>query len=61
MTSPDWHITQEDFDPQRQYHHETIFTIGNGYLSTRGAFEEAIRSTGGPHLSTACSMLRPSS
>ena len=40
MAAPDWQVTQAGFDPQRQHHHETIFTIGNGYLATRGAFEE---------------------
>ena len=35
-----WKITENSFDPASQNHKETIFTIGNGYLSTRGAFEE---------------------
>ncbi len=35
-----WHITEQEFIPDRQHHKETIFTIGNGYLSTRGACEE---------------------
>ena len=35
-----WTLTEDSFDPKKQYHKETIFTIGNGYLSTRGAFEE---------------------
>ena len=35
-----WNITEDTFDPQKQHHKETIFTIGNGYLCTRGAFEE---------------------
>jgi kojibiose phosphorylase len=35
-----WTISQESFDPRHLHHIETIFTIGNGYLSTRGAFEE---------------------
>jgi len=35
-----WTISEESFDPRKQHHKETIFTIGNGYLSTRGAFEE---------------------
>ena len=35
-----WTITQDGFDPAKQHHQETIFTIGNGYLCTRGAFEE---------------------
>jgi len=35
-----WQVTQNQFDPPQQHHQETIFTIGNGYLCTRGAFEE---------------------
>ena len=36
-----WTISETDFSPQHRHHQETIFTIGNGYLCTRGAFEEA--------------------
>lgn len=36
----DWAVVEQGFDPQELNHTETIFTIGNGYLSTRGAFEE---------------------
>jgi len=39
MTDP-WILSQDSFDPQKQQHRETVFTIGNGYLCTRGAFEE---------------------
>jgi trehalose/maltose hydrolase-like predicted phosphorylase len=35
-----WTLTEDRFKPAQQHHKETIFTIGNGYLSTRGAFEE---------------------
>lgn len=35
-----WLIVQEHFEPAKQHHSETIFTIGNGYLGTRGVFEE---------------------
>lgn len=35
-----WKIIEGTFDPNKQHHKETVFTIGNGYLSTRGAFEE---------------------
>jgi kojibiose phosphorylase len=35
-----WIISNDSFDPRHLHHKETIFTIGNGYLSTRGAFEE---------------------
>ncbi|MDX2161690.1 MAG: glycoside hydrolase family 65 protein [bacterium] len=35
-----WDVTELTFEPNRQLHYETLFTIGNGYLGTRGAFEE---------------------
>ena len=35
-----WQVTQDEFIPAKQHHMETVFTIGNGYLCTRGAFEE---------------------
>ena len=35
-----WHVVENAFDPDKAHHKETVFTIGNGYLSTRGAFEE---------------------
>src|ERR671925_618182 len=35
-----WTISEDSFDPQKQHHKETIFTTGNGYLCTRGTFEE---------------------
>jgi len=35
-----WTIVEHTFEPENQHHKETIFTIGNGYLATRGVFEE---------------------
>jgi kojibiose phosphorylase len=35
-----WHIVETEFDATSLHHKETVFTIGNGYLGTRGAFEE---------------------
>lgn len=35
-----WIISETSFNPESQHHSETIFTLGNGYLGTRGAFEE---------------------
>jgi trehalose/maltose hydrolase-like predicted phosphorylase len=44
-----WSVTETDFNPEKMHHGETVFTLGNGYLGTRGAFEEAhpgeVRST----------------
>jgi kojibiose phosphorylase len=35
-----WHIIETAFDPSALHHKETVYTIGNGYLGTRGAFGE---------------------
>jgi kojibiose phosphorylase len=35
-----WHIVETAFNPDALHHKETVYTIGNGYLGTRGAFEE---------------------
>ena len=35
-----WTISESSFNPNRIRHNETVFTQGNGYLGTRGAFEE---------------------
>ncbi len=36
----DWTVSETQFDPTNLHHKETVFTIGNGYLGTRGSFEE---------------------
>ncbi|MCI0555850.1 MAG: hypothetical protein L0287_33315 [Anaerolineae bacterium] len=36
MSDP-WILSEDSFDPKKQHHKETVFTIGNGYLCTRGA------------------------
>jgi kojibiose phosphorylase len=36
----DWTLTETRFDPEQLHVRETVFTIGNGYLGTRGCFEE---------------------
>ena len=35
-----WLVAEEALDPAALGWHETLFTIGNGYLGTRGTFEE---------------------
>ncbi|MGH8918374.1 MAG: glycoside hydrolase family 65 protein, partial [Actinomycetes bacterium] len=37
---PEWSIVEQGFDPALAGYHETIFTVGNGRLGTRGALEE---------------------
>jgi beta-phosphoglucomutase len=36
----DWILIETQFDPDELHSRETVFTIGNGYLGTRGSFEE---------------------
>jgi len=38
--SGQWFIEENQFEPDKLHHKETVFTTGNGYLCTRGAFEE---------------------
>lgn len=37
-----WNVTEESFDPTPKHLHsqETVYTVGNGYMCTRGTFEE---------------------
>lgn len=35
-----WTITEERFDPKTNYRNETTFALSNGYIGTRGTFEE---------------------
>ena len=36
----DWILIETQFEPEQLHSKETVFTIGNGYLGTRGSFEE---------------------
>jgi beta-phosphoglucomutase len=40
MDSIGWIITETQFQPAQLHSKETVFTLGNGYLGTRGSFEE---------------------
>jgi beta-phosphoglucomutase len=35
-----WNVIETEFDPKQLHHKETVFTLSNGYLGTRGTFEE---------------------
>ena len=35
-----WTVIEPQFNPEQLHARETVFTIGNGYLGTRGSFEE---------------------
>ncbi|MGP1386030.1 MAG: glycoside hydrolase family 65 protein [Thainema sp.] len=43
----DWTLTYTDWNPQQQSLREALCALGNGYIVTRGAFEEA--HAGGPN------------
>jgi beta-phosphoglucomutase len=40
MKGEGWIVIEDGFDPGRLHQAETAYTLGNGYLGTRGAFEE---------------------
>ena len=46
LTYTDWILIEPQFDPIHLQYRETVFTLGNGYLSTRGSFEEGITGDG---------------
>jgi trehalose/maltose hydrolase-like predicted phosphorylase len=37
---PDWCITEEGFDVQKNRHYESIFSLGTGFIITRASIEE---------------------
>ncbi len=39
LSSQEWWIEEKEFDINKINHLETIFTVGNGYLGTRGSLE----------------------
>ncbi|WP_051050413.1 beta-phosphoglucomutase [Fortiea contorta] len=40
IAATDWNVIETEFDPAQLHHKETVFTLSNGYLGTRGTFEE---------------------
>ncbi|OUL31121.1 beta-phosphoglucomutase [Nostoc sp. 106C] len=40
IEATDWNVIETEFDPAQLHHKETVFTLSNGYLGTRGTFEE---------------------
>ena len=45
LSDDEWWVRESGFDVEKINFHETIFTIGNGYLGTRGAMEESHRAS----------------
>ncbi|MGI9549787.1 MAG: hypothetical protein ACR2MT_01205, partial [Aurantibacter sp.] len=40
LSSTEWLVEENEFDRSKVNFYETIFTVGNGYLGTRGSLEE---------------------
>lgn len=43
LSEPEWLFTESTWDPEQANVQETLFTVGNGYLGTRGTLEEGHR------------------
>lgn len=46
----EWEILEEEFNIENNYANETLFALGNGYIGTRGNFEEDYTGTVGAGL-----------
>src|SRR5256885_4026039 len=40
----EWEIIEDKFDLKNNARNETIFSLGNGYIGTRGTFEEGLNA-----------------
>ena len=40
-----WMIEENEFNPDHIQYYEAVFTLGNGYLGTRGSLEEKVRKS----------------
>ena len=45
MSTEEWLICQDTYDPQENLKNESLFALSNGYLGIRGSFEEGTRVT----------------
>lgn len=45
MSTDDWLILQENYNPEQNLKYESLFTLSNGYLGIRGSHEEGTRIT----------------
>ena len=41
LSRPEWYILDIGWDPSKQRNTETLLTLGNGYLGSRGVLEES--------------------
>ena len=42
-----WDVTETEYNPQNNYRNETTFALSNGYIGTRGTYEEACNGRAG--------------
>jgi kojibiose phosphorylase len=40
LSGSEWHVAEQGWDPARQNVRESLFTLGNGFLGSRGVLEE---------------------
>ena len=45
MSTDEWLICQDEYDPQENLKNESLFALSNGYLGIRGSFEEGTKIT----------------
>lgn len=43
----EWEIVEDRFSLKRNYHSETVFSVGNGFIGIRGTFEEGLKQSSG--------------
>ena len=43
MSTDEWLICQDEYDPQENLKNESLFALSNGYLGIRGSFEEGTK------------------
>ena len=46
QAEPTWQLTENSFNPDTNFVHETLFALGNGYIGIRGSHEEAFAGFG---------------
>jgi kojibiose phosphorylase len=45
LSPSDWLIEKKGYHPEENLHNETIFTLANGYVGTRGSLEEEVQNS----------------
>lgn len=45
LSSDDWMILQQEYEPEENLKFESLFSLSNGYLGIRGSYEEGGKIT----------------